>query len=125
MPKVKQFDKQTAKLFHQDFNAAMVKFAEKYGLRYRPANSRFDPYSGEFRTKVEFVIPGTVDNRQVTVIDDYSGAFVKMGSKFVQGRDEYEIVDYVPRRYKYPVTAKRLRDGKLFKFSDRVLKKAH
>lgn len=117
-------DKPTVRKLSADLEAELKEFAEARGLSIEVKGGRFDPTVGTYAPKVEFSLEGAAEREFKLYASHFpfnlpEGSF---GAKFDSpSGGTFELVGLNPRRRKYPVTGKRLDDGKLYKFPASVL----
>jgi len=117
---IKQFNKQNLKEVRVEIDKTLNELGKKLGIKLSIRNIRFDDLT--FRTTLEANIP---NNAKLFVNPDLNvkagggggGVLPTIGLKFFAGSRQYEIIEYKLNRPKFPIIAKRLPDGKRFKFT--------
>ena len=116
-------DRPIADMLRKSLNEAVAEFAKEFGLHgavvgthhYRTKNVSF---------KVELAIfaeDGLVQNKEVTLWTFFAQSnglpTDGVGRTFISGGKQYRITGCAPRRYRYPISATRVPDGRRFKFT--------
>lgn len=120
--KIESFDRTNLRMLRVEIDGAIADVLAKHGLKVNVGNIS---YSGqEFTTKVTVNVPGAVSRK-----DQQAESAFKMyasmeglkaedfGKQFTTHSGEtFEITGYSTRAKKYPIKAKRVKDGHPFKF---------
>lgn len=103
---MKTLNRKTVVTIRQEMDAALRLVAQRHGMTFVAKGVTYSPSEG------------TISYRAGVVAQEIRKAIhPAIGKSFTFKGKDYEIVDYVARRHKYPVSAKRVRDGKIFKFT--------
>jgi len=128
--KIARFEKDVLRHIRNDIDAALKTVCEKYGVVFKIGNIKFS--NVEFNTKMTCVIVGqtleglpTVNPDQV-VFNQHCTRFSlnasDFGAKFHFGSDTFEICGIKLGSHKYPILAKKLSDGRTFKFAPSIIR---
>ena len=93
-------------MIREEMDAALRSVAQRHGMTFVAKGVTYSPDEGTISYRA-----GVVSPQIRKAIHPAIGKFFTFKGK------DYEIVDYVARRHKYPVSAKRVKDGKVFKFT--------
>ncbi|MFW5871468.1 MAG: hypothetical protein ACOCUT_00020 [bacterium] len=103
-------------------NLDMNEIEENFSIKIKLGNARFSPIDGTatFKLEISPVVKGQVKTKEAIDFERYAKSEGLKSSDlgrtvFLYG-EEYKLVGYKPRSYKYPFLAKRLKDGKLYKY---------
>jgi hypothetical protein len=125
---VTKIDKAVLKMLRSRIDAMLKDLGEELGLKFECAGGRFMPLNATIKVNLAVVgDDGSVMDKDRVAWDTYHMIFKlkkdDLGKEFMASGTTYEITGLNPNRYKYPVSAKRKRDGASFKFgANTVLK---
>lgn len=119
--KITSLNKAMIRRLANEFEDAMNEVAKKYGVEVDYKSARFTSDNGTLKYEVSTIgNDGTLNTREVSNLNRYGKQYglsaEDLGRKFEYRNEVYEITGLNPRAHKYPVCARRLRDGKGFKF---------
>ena len=124
MNKMKTMNRAACRTIQEEMMKALKPVADKFGLTVEYDGARFS--STQVTAKVKWaVVTETVgtDGASKAVPANFAADAVTLGLKpehygatFKSGRTEYRITGIKMSRYKYPVSAERVKDGRGFKF---------
>ena len=113
---IKYFNRPTVRLVSDEAEEALQAVADKYGFALKRENGRFSEEN--LTVKFSFAVPAA-DGAPA----DFATKAVRVGldadcwgKQFVSRFDVYEVTGINLRAPKYPVNAKRVSDGRRFKF---------
>jgi hypothetical protein len=112
MKKITTIDKKNLSLLRAEIEAALKNIGKEYGLEIEIGNMRYS--ANTFATTINARIPGYV-NPSVAYLSEAMG-LAPIGSKISSGGWDFEVVRHELSRPKYPIVARNLVTGKLFKF---------
>lgn len=114
-----KFTKSVLKAMRQDIDAALAVVAKKHGITLSIGNISFDANS--FRTTLSAKgSEDTNENEQVEFLANAGKIGLDnkaYGAIFSSNGSDFEIVGVVPRRRKYPISARKVSNGGSFKFT--------
>jgi hypothetical protein len=110
---LKSLDRKSVERVRKALEESIQKISSDFGLMYVPKNVTYDPYGGHISFKCELVL---------SELKKKNTPFV--GMKFSHNGFTFEILDYIPRRRKFPVVARNVQTGVIFKFTKQVCDKA-
>lgn len=118
--KIDKFDRTNLKLIADDLKTALATVEEKYGIKFTYKGARFSPELATFKVEGATVsTDGTVASpeRQDFLACCHLWNLPKeiLDQAIVLGGETYTVTGLNTRSDKYPVTAKRVSDGKRFK----------
>lgn len=123
--------KQNFTSLRKDIEAALAAVASKHNIRISSARGHYsvDGLTGDL--KLEFVGTGAsttgspIDTKAAILFKKncelYGLKVTDLGRTFTSGRDTFKITGLAPKRWKMPIDATRLSDGKNFKFSEKAI----
>lgn len=120
---IERIDRATARLLHEEAEAALQAIARKHGLDLKGKTTRY----AEDTCKVSWEFIATVDGvepakrRWNTYCAQFYLTPEDFGRTFTRGGRSYEVTGIKPRAKKYPVQAKDT-TGKRYKFPATVLR---
>jgi hypothetical protein len=115
----------------KDIDAALTAVASKHNVRISSSRGHYshDGLTGDL--KLEFVGTGAttagapIDTKAAILFKKncelYGLKATDLGRTFSSGRDTFKITGLNPKRWKMPIDATRLSDGKGFKFSEKAI----
>lgn len=122
--KITKFDRINVNSVADDAGEALKAVAEHYGLILKPGRGTYDPSAGTFTTKWIFVCEGEDGvpadfarnaPRYGLTVEDYN-------REFSTHTGTYRVTGINPRRRKYPISAKCVKTGKGYKFTQQAVK---
>ena len=124
------FDRNSLRLLRKELDNVLAQVGRENNISLKCGNIRFDS-----RTAKIVVEAGTIDDATGTVITQemqqwrtghtfYDLPAAGLGQMFFSGGTQYKITGLNTRRPKFPVSAERVCDGKLFKFPASVVRNA-
>ena len=125
-----QIDRAFLRTFTKDAEAALTEIADKYGVKISYKGGSFDRVGSFATLKFEVVAPdastGETLSREAQdfkrFANHYGFAPDDLGSEFTVRGEVYRITGLKSRRPKFPISAERVKDGKLFKFSSHAVR---
>jgi hypothetical protein len=118
MTTITKMDRAAVRQINEQVEVALQMVADEFGLSLAQGNGKFDPHSGTFTpkwtfsTEAEEGVPSewtAYCSRYGLTADDYD--------KTVVIRDRiYSLCGIAPRSPKYPILAKRISSGTVYKF---------
>ena len=116
-------DRQMARTIAQEAEEALQRVAERHpGLSVKAAGGTFTN-EGAFTLKVKWEEADTEARTFATMAPWFGVDADTYGKTFTHAGSEYAIFGFAPRSSVRPVLARRVRDGKTFKFSEQVLER--
>lgn len=114
MDKMTNLGRDECKFLSEELKRTLQDAVDDYGLVVSNKGGKYD--GATITLTFNFSIPELAEIRadEDAVI---LGAEFKVGETFTANGDEYRVTGFVPRRYRYPVSANRLRDGRSYKFT--------
>lgn len=123
--KINSLDRTAVRRINDDIQSALDAVAKRYGVQIKVGNSRFSNTNCTTKIDISTVNEGgTVMTKEATDFNRFAANFgitKKLGDTFDFRYDRYEITGLKPRSSKYPVLAKSLSNGKIFKFPANVI----
>lgn len=124
---IKTINKDVCQLIRREMEAALKPVAEQFGVQIKYLGGRFN--DSNFETRFEVAVKDS-DGRAVTRMALhfkqcavlYGFAPEDLGRKFRHAGVPFEIIGLNPDAPKYPIIAKRVRDGKQYRFTPDVVK---
>lgn len=118
--KITKFDRDTARRFSEHISALITAEAAKFGLTANNNGGSFTDVDYATRIRFSVLSETGVDVAAQRTWDRYA-IMVGMkkewfGQKFIDGRNGYRIIGFMPRSHRYPVLAER-DDGAKIKFT--------
>jgi len=117
MTKIKNIGSKECRTLSAELEQSIQRTLNKYGLNVSYKSGRYS-MGHEAVLSFRITVPEQAEARQAEN-DDMSrqllGAEFNTGFIFAQGRDEYEVTSFNINRPKYPVSVKRVKDGRGFK----------
>ena len=131
MTQITKIDRKTANDISKATEAALKAVAEQFGINVSINGGKFDPQAGTFAPKVEFSVEGADRYEWETTVhlirsnwrnqwlhkDDFVAVITLQGKK-------YELVGINLRAPKFPINAKCLTDGKIYKLTEAGVRRA-
>jgi len=123
-------DRNSVKEINKAVEVALQEVAQRFGLNVKVDGGKFDPTVGVFFPKVEFSVEGSAkkdweqsvhllySNRPVWLTGDDFGAQITYNGR------KFELVGINLRAPKFPINAKCLADGKVYKLTEEGVKRA-
>ena len=124
MSKITKMSRATCRTLQDEMMKALEPVAAKYGLTVNYDGARFSDTQVTAKVKWAVVTEAiSKDGTSKAIPADFANAALSIGLKpehygatFKSGRTEYRITGIKLSRYKYPVSAERVKDGRGFKF---------
>jgi hypothetical protein len=117
MTKIKNIGSKECRTLSAELEQSLQRTLNKHGLNVIYKSGRYGGHEAILSFRI--TVPEQAEARQAEN-DDMSrqllGAEFNTGFVFSQGRDKYEVTGFSINRPKFPVSAKRVKDGKAFKF---------
>lgn len=118
--KITKFDRTNLRLISADLQTALASVEEKYGIKFAYKGARFSPELATFKLEGATVsTDGVVVSRERQDFLTYHTLFnlpkEVLDQAIDMGGESYTVTGLNTRSQKYPVTAKRVSDGKGFK----------
>jgi len=118
---ITQFNRVIIKEVAEDMKGAISSVAKKYGLVINYKGGRFSNISATVRFELNTVgTNGEVHSEATETFKrmaiSYGFKESDLGANFQFQNELYTITGLTPRRHKFPISAKRVKDGKAFKF---------
>ena len=117
---ITSFDRRTLPVLRVAINSALAAVEAQYGIKITVGNARFLPDNATF--KIEMATIGTAGVANTREREDFKREAFRYGlnasdldkeiSYGFGSTDRYTIIGLNTRRSKYPIVAKRVRDGK-------------
>ena len=111
MPKIDKFTQANVRDIQRECATIMANAFRERGITVAVGGGNLGPFSAELKFK--FTLAGASAARPALDLKSLGLS----SDTFTSGSRTYKIVDYVPSRPAYPITAERQPDGKAFKFS--------
>ena len=124
--KINVIDRSTAIQLGNEFEAALSKLANSYGLTVQLKSRKFG--SSTFSAKLEVATVGTrgiaetKEARAYAQLAGIKGFKKNLGDTFTSRGVAYIVTGYNTRAHRMPIQAKRVGDGAPFKFTEGVVK---
>lgn len=118
---MEKIDKRAAGEIAAAAEEALTEVAEKFGLEVKFRGGKYDPQVGEYHPKFVFSLPGSEEREFARVAWEFGLSEDDFGTVFTSRGEEYRLKALSTRRPKYPVVGERVKDGKLYKFPEKVL----
>jgi len=121
-------DKPTAKQFRKDFDKAVEELSEKYEANIELGNIRFTDTQLTSKVTVTEITEGVreIDARFVEKLrthgHKYGLSADSYGERFEHNGDTFELVGVKPRATKYPIVARKISDGGLYKLTQQAIR---
>jgi hypothetical protein len=128
---ITNFDKRTTKTLQEASVEALQEVARRYGVEVCQHGGSID--TGEVTLKFKFKVtdPAAKEAAERGKFEMYAPSFglkaAHYGARFFSGRDReaYTLVGFEPKRSRYPLRGRRVRDGKEMLFTEVVLMQIH
>lgn len=122
MKKLTEFQRDDIKMLRVEINNALKDVAVKYGIELKLGNINFTSANFSAKLKASTINGnGTVMCTEAVNVDKYGkmyGLNGKLNDEFTDYTGQrFRIAGFKPRSQKYPVIAKDIRTGELYKFS--------
>lgn len=124
---ITKFDRAACRLLSDEIAAAVAAIAAKHGLTAVPAGGTIGIGALDFTAKTTFKVTNAeaVDAVERAAFTKWCGAFKlsadKYLAKFEHKGERFALVGFNMGSRQYPVTARKLVDGKTYKFADGIL----
>lgn len=118
---IKRFDKHECQVVEVVLKAKLKELAEELGIDVRYAGGRFDANTFTMRVECSTVEESGFVNTRAAEDFKRSAQFygleaTDLGRRFNYSFETYEITGLKPKSRKFPIIAKRVKDGREFKF---------
>lgn len=120
--KIEQIDRAALKEIDNALLPAVKMAAEELGLEVEIKGGSYDPTVGTASRKVEFSLGGAAEREFARYAPIFGLKAEDYGKEFTSRGTTYRLVELSTRRPKFPAVGERTKDGKLFKFTEQVLK---
>lgn len=126
--KLTKIDKEACKTIQEAATAALQAVAESHGLAVKAAGGRYDGVI--FTAKFEFALTsedGQAISREAEDFKHYCSLYnlkpEHLGAEFKINGDDYVLIGVAMGSPKYPLLARRVRDGRTRKFTEALAAK--
>src|SRR5215467_9132774 len=110
---ITRFDRPAVRQVQAEAEAALQAVAQRHGLRLTVNTARFSPAT----LKLNFQLATAEgEQQQAAEMSAMTDGRVQIGQRFLFRSRYYEVVDFRANAHRYPIIAKRVPDGKRFKF---------
>lgn len=123
--------KQNFLQFSSELDAALAELGAKYGVVLKGGNAKIDSMSGIVDMKLHaspIAADGNVVTKEAADFKLYARSYgldaSDLNKEIIYAGKRYEIAGAKPQSYKFPILAKNLIDGKLYKLPSEGVKKA-
>lgn len=126
---IKNIDRVTLRALSDEINAALAPLAERHGITLRIGNGSFGAAYATLRLDVATISEqGQVNTRESSALGSLGGLYglpgVKVGTVVVMQGDRFTVTGLNAKARKAPVCLTRERDGKAFKATVDMVKRA-
>ena len=124
---ISTFDRSTMKMLAAEIAEAVQGIAEKHGIEIRDAGGRFEAADATIKLSLRALSDAAQDAKAVQVNEMLAlmGLPACYGKKITNRQgEEFEIIDCSPNRPRFPLLARSLKDGRIFKFTADAAKRA-
>jgi len=120
-------DRPTAKHIATEIETALADVAQRLGVKITVGGTRFTEQNAKIKIEVATISSdGQVRSEAAENFGVYAYRYglkpEDMGKTFSWMGNSYEISGCSPRSHKYPILAKRLSDGKTYKFAAKLVR---
>lgn len=120
-------DRPTAKHIAAEIETALADVAQRLGVKITVGSTRFTDKNAKIKIEVATISSdGQVRSEAAESFGIYAYRYglqpSDMGKTFTWSGHTYAISGCAPRSHKYPILAKRLSDGKTYKFAAKLVK---
>jgi hypothetical protein len=116
MTKITTMDKAAANALGAATQEALREVAERFGVTLKGGGGSYDPFSGSYKPRIEFLIPEVAAKAQERTATLYGLPEGSIGKTFTSQGRTFEITGFNARATKMPVIAKDTANGKSYKF---------
>lgn len=127
MPQIKNFDRNTVRLFGEELQNALKGLAEKYGVSIKSAGATFARDGGNVTYKVAVAVigeGGVAETKERSAFIQLAVMYglqpTDLGKTFVHVGETVEITGLAPKSRKFPILGKK--GGKTYKFPVEAVK---
>lgn len=115
--------------FSTDLEAALAELGEKYGVKITAGSAKANGTNMEMKINCsEIASDGSIETKEAADFKLYAGIFGlsvdDLNKEIIYGGKRYQITGAKPRSHKFPILAKNLGDGKIYKLPTEGVKKA-
>jgi hypothetical protein len=116
---IKEFDRQNLPLLRTSMQAALAPIEAQFGIKIHVGNASFSADNAKFKVDLSTIGDGGVVNSRERSSFEALAELYDLDPKMLDqsilyGGTEYVVTGLNTRRSKYPVIARRVRDGKSF-----------
>ena len=120
MTKINEFDRTNLRLLRDDVESALNAVGKKYGIDLRLGTGRFSSENVTFRLEGSVIRAEGVVTREAAEFRQYADLLgleaSDLGKTFTQGGRRFEITGAKLSSRKYPILARNVLNGKVYKF---------
>jgi hypothetical protein len=122
--KIQKIDRDALKTLRVAIDAALESVGKQYGVKLTASGKgHFGGATGDITVDIATIAQdGTVVTKEVSDFKKYHELFnlkpEHLGAKFTQGRDTFEIAGLSMNAKRFPILAKNVRTGKMYKFPE-------
>lgn len=121
MKKITSIDKSAARQISEVTEAVLKRAAEELGLEVKVSGGKYDPTVGTFAPKVEFSLSGAKEREFELMARSFGLKPEDYGATLTTRTGTYMLEGLNPRRRKYPVEAKDVVTGQMYKLPESAL----
>jgi len=132
MAKIAEFNKDNLDILRRDINAALAAVGAKHGIGMKIGNIRFNRDSFTTKLDAAVLIPGATaadsqfakyaaDYKRYAPLYGYPIALLNNGQVTYNGKN-YTILGYNSRGKRYPIIARGVGDGKVYKLPESAVR---
>jgi len=119
---MRTFDKASLRAILADMDAAVAGVAEKHGVKISVGRATYEPHNATVKVELSTIgEEGEVHSREAMDYQKHASLFGldpnSLGAKFAMQGELFAITGLKPRSPKFPVLARRNRDGQMMKFT--------
>jgi hypothetical protein len=124
--KITSFDRATTKALRSSLDNALKGLENQFGISIHVGNATFTPDNVTFKVNVATVgESGEVMTKEASAFQQLAKFYglepEHLFKTFSAAGEQYKIVGLKTKSPKFPILAKRLKDGKTYKFSEKGL----
>jgi hypothetical protein len=120
MSKINEFDRTNLRLLRGDVQSALATIAKKYGIDLRLGTGRFSSENVTFKLEGSVIRAEGVVTREAAEFRQYADLLGleagDLGKTFTQAGKRFEITGAKLSSSKYPILARNVLNGKVYKF---------
>lgn len=125
---IDRIDRATANMISSRIERTLAKLGEELGVEFRTSGGTYASTELDVRVKgrIAGLDPAQTEEGKAWAWNAPMFGLVKdgVGRRFTWGGDEFEVTGWKTSRPKFPVLARRVLDGREFKFTPRMLVQA-